>query len=50
MVKVIATHAGIRRQIEENIKSPFDAFNEFIWNALDAKARNIFINMKPGQD
>lgn len=50
MVKVIASHESIKRQIEENIKNPYDAFIEFIWNAIDAKAKNIKITIKPGTD
>jgi len=46
MAKVIATHKNIKRQIEDNIKNPFDAFNEFIWNAIDAQAKNIHITVK----
>ncbi len=46
MVKVFADHNSIKRQIEENIKNPFDAVNEFIWNSIDAKAKNIHIKIK----
>jgi hypothetical protein len=50
MVKVIASHDSIKRQIEENIKNSYDAFNEFLWNAIDANAKNIKIIVKPGTD
>ncbi len=43
MVKVVASHESIRRQINDHIKNPFDAFNEYIWNAIDANSKNIDI-------
>ena len=45
MVKVIADHDSIKRQIDENIKNPFDAFNEYIWNSIDSGAKNIDITV-----
>ena len=48
MVKVVATHKSIQSQIEDRIKNSFDAFNEFIWNSLDANAKNIEINIETG--
>lgn len=36
---------SVRREINRNIKNPFDAFNEFIWNAVDSGAKNILINI-----
>ncbi|MBU0471126.1 MAG: ATP-binding protein [Nanoarchaeota archaeon] len=50
MVKVIASHESIKKQVLDNIKTPFDAFNEFIWNALDAEAKNVSITIKTGAD
>lgn len=37
---------SVRREINRNIKNPFDAFNEYIWNAIDAGAKNINIKIK----
>lgn len=48
MVKVVATHKSIQSQIEDRIKNSFDAFNEFIWNSLDANAKNVKINVETG--
>ncbi len=48
MVKVEASHKSIQSQIEDRIKNPFDAFNEFIWNSLDANAKNVEITIKVG--
>jgi hypothetical protein len=48
LVKVEASHKSIQRQIEDHIKNPFDAFNEFIWNSLDANAKNVEITIETG--
>ncbi len=48
MVKVVATHKSIQSQIEDRIKNSFDAFNEFIWNSLDANAKNVEIIIETG--
>ena len=42
-IQVAIDDKGIRNEINKNIETPFDAFNEYIWNALDANARNIDI-------
>jgi hypothetical protein len=34
MVKVVASHESIRRQINDHIKNPFDAFSEYILNVI----------------
>ena len=34
---------SVKKDIRDRIKDPFDAFNEFIWNSIDAKAKNIHI-------
>jgi DNA mismatch repair ATPase MutL len=48
LVKVEASHKSILSQIEDRIKNPFDAFNEFIWNSLDANAKNVEITIETG--
>lgn len=50
MVKVEASHKSIQSQIEDRIKNPFDAFNEFIWNSLDANAKNVDITIETGNN
>lgn len=40
------THRGIQKQIEKNISNSFDALNEYIWNSIDAKAKNIYLNLE----
>jgi len=37
---------SVKREINRNIKNPFDAFNEYIWNSIDAGAKNIQIKIK----
>lgn len=37
---------SVKREVNRNIKNSFDAFNEYIWNAIDAGAKNILINIK----
>jgi len=50
MVKVVASHESIERQVHENIKNPFDALNEYIWNAIDANAKNVNIVITTSSD
>jgi len=40
---------SVKREVFRNIKNPFDAFNEFIWNSVDAGAKNIIIKVKRGE-
>lgn len=44
IIKVTIDDKSIRKEINENIKTPFDAFNEYLWNAIDAGAKNLQIN------
>lgn len=37
---------SVKREVDRNIKNPFDAFNEYIWNSIDAGAKNIQIKIK----
>ena len=45
VIKVTINGKSIRKEIDNNINNPFDAFNEYVWNALDAKAKDIKIEL-----
>jgi len=45
MEKVLVSHESIERQINTNIKNPFDALNEYIWNSIDSGAKKIEIKV-----
>ena len=49
MEKVSISHESIERQINDKVKNPFDALNEYIWNAIDSGAKKIDIKIKIAQ-
>lgn len=44
-IEVTIDDRSIRKEIDKNIKTPFDAFNEYIWNSIDAGAKNIELKL-----
>jgi len=43
--KVTATSEGIKNQVEEHVKSSLQAINEYVWNSIDADAKEIKIKI-----